>query len=345
MMKAMTNSRKLLLPAAMARAGWDVLAAREDVEAVPFEEGKISKATFHALLADAEGVALINSPFGEAEIRAASRLKVVARHGVGYDTVDVAALTRHGILLMVTGQANSPSVAELALYFMLELAKRGAALNAMVREHRWTDRSSEELPVDLFEKRLLLVGFGRSGARLAKACLALGMTVCVYDPYVDQAAITAVGCAPERDLDAALPRADFVSIHCPRTSETLRMFDAARLARMKPSAYLVNTARGGIIDEPALHAALTTRVIRGAGLDVLDREPPAPDNPLLDLPNVIAAPHMAGVTRESRDRMAIAVANNLLGVLDGAPNVESTVNREALVRHARRTGDADEPPR
>jgi D-3-phosphoglycerate dehydrogenase len=256
----------------------------------------------------------------------------VARLGAGYDRVDVPALTRRGIPLMVTGDANSPSVAEHALYFMLEFAKRGAALNAMVREHRWMDRGSEPLPADLFRKTLLVVGFGRIGTRIARACLALGMTVHVYDPYVAPAAIAAAGCVPERGLDGALPQADFVSLHCPKTPETLGMFDAARLARMKPTAYLVNTARGGIVDQPALHAALTGGVIRGAALDVFDREPPERDDPLLGLPNVIAAPHLAGVTRESTDRMAVAAVTNLLSVLDGKPNADNVVNREALAR-------------
>lgn len=327
----MANTRKLLLPAAMARAGWELLAKRGDVQAVPFDVN-MPTVGFHALLADAEGVALIATPFGEAEIRAGPRVRVVARLGVGYDRVDVPALTRHGIPLMVTGDANSPSVAEHALYFMLELAKRGAALNAMVREHRWMDRWSEALPVDLFRKILLVVGFGRTGTRIAGACLALGMKVRVYDPYVKPEAITAAGCAPESDLDAALPHADFVTLHCPKTTETLGMFNAARLARMKPSAYLINTARGGIIDQPALYMALTTGVIRGAGLDVFDREPPGPDESLLTLPNVIAAPHLAGVTKESFDRMAVAAATNLLSVLDGKPQAENVVNQEVLAR-------------
>ena len=331
MMKAMATRRKLLLPAAMARAGWDVLAKRGDVQAVPFDVN-VPTAGFHALLVDAEGVALIATPFGEAEIRAAPRLRVVARLGVGYDRVDVPALTRRHIPLMVTGDANSPSVAEQALYFMLEFAKRGAALNAMVRGHRWMDRWSEALPVDLFRKTVLVVGFGRTGTRIAKACLALGMTVRVYDPYVEPAAVAAAGCMPESDLDAALPHADFVTLHCPKTTETLGMFNAARLARMKLSAYLINTARGGIIDQQALYAALTMGVIRGAGLDVFDREPPGPDEPLLTLPNVIAAPHLAGVTKESFDRMAVAAATNLLSVLDGNPRAENVVNQEVLAR-------------
>lgn len=326
----MANTRKkLLLPSTMARAGWDVLEKRRDVEAISYD-GSMPTAAFHALLADADGVALSLTPFGEAELRAAPKLRAVARHGVGYDAVDVAALTRRGIPLMVTGIANSPSVAEQALCFMLALAKRGPRLHEMVRDGHWADRLREELPVDLFGKTLLVIGFGRIGTRIARVCLALGMTVRVYDPYVAASAITAAGCVPESDLDAALPRADFVTIHCPKTPETVGLFNATRLARMKSTAYLVNTARGGIIDETALHKALTTGVIRGAGLDVFDREPIAPDNPLPSLPNVLTAPHMAGVTKESFERMATAVANNLLDVLDGKPNPDHVVNKEVL---------------
>jgi D-3-phosphoglycerate dehydrogenase len=320
---------KLLLPSTMAQAGWQVLAHRPEIEAVAYDTN-MPAAAFHALLADADGVALSLNSFGAAEIAAGPRVRVVARHGVGYDSVDVPALTRSGIPLLVTGIANSPSVAEQALHFMLALAKHGAALHAMVQSNRWGERLKEELPSDLFGKTVLVVGFGRIGTRIARACLALGMTVRVYDPYVAAKTIDAAGCVPESDLDAALPHADFVTIHCPKSAETTGMFGAQRLARMKANACLINTARGGIVDEPALHRALTTGVIRAAGLDVFEREPPAADNPLLRLPNVLTAPHMAGVTKESFDRMAIAVAENLLSVLDGKPNLDNVINREVL---------------
>jgi D-3-phosphoglycerate dehydrogenase len=276
-------------------------------------------------------VALGVTPFGSAEIAASREMLVVARIGVGYDAVDVPALTKKKIPLMVAGSANSPSVAEQAMFMMMTLAKRGAELNAMVQANQWNKRMTA-VPVDLFGKTVLVVGFGRIGTRSAKRCQAMEMNVLIYDPYVSAVAINAAGCEPVTDLDAALPKADFVTIHCPKTPETVGMFNAARLARLKPTAYLVNTARGGIIDEPALYAALITGVIRGAGLDVFDREPPVRDDPLLALPNVIAAPHMAGVTRESFDRMAVAVATNLLSVLDGKPKAENVVNREVLAR-------------
>jgi D-3-phosphoglycerate dehydrogenase len=253
---------------------------------------------------------------------------VVARHGVGYDNVDVPALTRRGIPLMVTGKANSPSVAEQALHFMLEFAKRGVPLDSMVREGRWASRFVEPLPVDLFGKNVLVIGFGRIGTRIARACLALGMTVHVYDPYVRPAVIQAAGCTAQADLDGALPLADFVTIHCPRTPETEDMFNASRIALMKPTACLVNTARGGIINESALATALTAGTLAAAGLDVFDKEPITPDNPLLKAPRIMLAPHMAGVSKESLERMSIAVARNILSVLDGKPDLDNVINKD-----------------
>lgn len=321
--------KKLLLPASMMKAGWDIVAQRTDIEAIGFDMN-IGAADFHALLADADGVGLSLTRFGPAELAAAPRLRAVARHGVGYDMVDVAALTRAGIPLFVTGTANSPSVAEQALSFMFAFAKRTQPLHAMVHERRWRNRLAEPLPIDLFGKTLLVIGFGRIGTRIAKAAVALGMRVCVYDPYVPAAALSAAGCLAQTDLNRALPEADFVTIHCPKTSETTGMFDATRLARMKSSAYLINTARGGIIDEAALHQALNGGTLAGAGLDVFEKEPPPDDHPLLDNPKVIAAPHMAGVTKEAMDRMAIAVAENLIGALDGKPKLDNVVNPEVF---------------
>jgi D-3-phosphoglycerate dehydrogenase len=325
------NKKRVLVPHVLAPAALELLRARDDVETEIFPNG-ISSDDFRELLRSREGVDGIViglTRFGETECQVTSSLRVVARIGVGYDTVDIPALSKRGIPLMVVGTANSPSVAEQALYFMFALAKRGPELHAMVRDGRWHGRTGA-LPVDLMDKTLLIVGFGRIGTRTAKRCLALEMKVQVYDPYVPASTVTAAGCEPVADLDAALPQADFVSIHCPKTPETIGMFGSARLARMKPSAYLINTARGGIIDEAALHAALTERRLAGAGLDVFDAEPTPADNPLLKLTNVIAAPHMAGVTRESVDRMGAQAVRNVLSVLDGHPIRENVINQDVL---------------
>jgi D-3-phosphoglycerate dehydrogenase len=212
---------------------------------------------------------------------------------------------------------------------MLALAKRTAELHALVRAGRWAERLTA-VPIDLLGKSVLVIGFGRTGTRIAKRCLAMEMNVNVYDPYLPPESVRASGCEPVSDLDAALPRADFVTIHCPKTAETIGMFGAARLQRMKKTAYLVNTARGGIVEESALHAALTKGTIAGAGIDVFDPEPPLPDHPLLQLANVISSPHMAGVTRESIDRMAVQAARNVLSVFDGKPIRENAVNPEVF---------------
>jgi len=325
------NKRQLLVPNILARAGWAAIEARDDVEASGFPPA-ISSPEFNALLRsfdEVNGVLLGLTRFADAECASARGLQVVARIGVGYDTVDVEALTRHRIPLMVAGTANSASVAEQALHMMLALAKRGAELDGLVRSGRWSDRLSV-LPIDLMNKTLLIVGFGRIGTRVAKRCLAMEMKILVYDPYVAAAEVRGSGCEPVEDLDTALPRVDSVSIHYPRTKETEGMFGATRLTRMKPSAYLINTARGGIIDEAALHTALSERKIAGAGIDVFDKEPASAAHPLLRLENVITAPHMAGVTRESMDRMAREAVRNVLSVFDGRPVRENVINPEVL---------------
>jgi D-3-phosphoglycerate dehydrogenase len=322
--------KKILVPGTISPAAIELLKNRDDVDAVVYDV-TIPTSQFHALIKDAQGVALSMTPFGEAELKAAPQVRVIARIGVGYDAVDVPLLTRHNIPLMVTGTANSPTVAENALFLMMALAKLGAHFDAMTKENRWWDRM-KQLPSDLYQKTVLVIGFGRIGTRTSRFCLALGMNVLIYDPYVRGAVIEGAGYTPVNNLEEALARADFVSIHCPKNDETRGMFNAARLARMKPTAYLVNTARGGIIDEKALHAALTSGKLAGAGLDVFETEPVPSDNPLLKLPNVITAPHMAGVTRESVDRMGLTTAQNILDVLDGKPNLENVVNR-AIYEH------------
>lgn len=326
-----SNTKKLLVTESLSQRGRALIAERGDIEMIEFSN-MISAEDFDALLrteAPVHGVALGATRFGERELDAAQQMRVVARIGVGYDAIDVPALNKRKVPLMTAGTANSPSVAEQALFMMLTLAKRGAELHALVKTGAWATRLGL-LPFDLFGKTVLIVGFGRIGTRTAKRCLAMEMTVLVYDPYVPAAAIEAAGCKPVADLDAALPDADFVSLHCPKTAETTGLFDAARLSKMKPTAYLINTARGGIVVEHALYDALLAGKLAGAGLDVFEQEPPPHGHKLFDLPNVIIAPHVAGVTREALDRMGEQTARNMLSVLDGDPIRINVVNQDVL---------------
>ena len=326
-----TNKKKIFVTESMSQQGRVLLRERDDIELVEFPN-MISAKDFEAMLrqqAPVHGVALGATRFGEPELEASMDMKVVTRIGVGYDAVDIPALSRRKIPLMVAGTANSPSVAEQALFMMLTLAKRAVEMHSIVKDGKWGHRLGM-LPFDLFGKTVLIIGFGRIGTRTAKRCLAMEMSVLVYDPYKPAAEIKAAGCEPVSDLDAALPRADFVSIHCPKTPETVGMFNAARLKRMKPTAYLINTARGGIVDEAALHAALVSGSLAGAGLDVFEQEPPPSGHSLFDLPNVIMAPHVAGVTREAVDRMSEQTARNILSALDGEPIRQNVINQDVL---------------
>jgi D-3-phosphoglycerate dehydrogenase / 2-oxoglutarate reductase len=326
-----TNKKKIFITESMSEQGRALLKARDDIEIVEFPN-MISAGDFEAMLtaqAPVHGVALGGTRFGEPELEASGDMKVVTRIGVGYDAVDVPALSRRKVPLMVAGTANSPSVAEQALFMMLTLAKRAVEMHSIVKDNKWAARLGM-LPYDLFGKTVLIVGFGRIGTRTAKRCLAMEMTVLIYDPYKTAAEIKAAGCEPVTDLDAALPKADFVSIHCPKTPETVGMFNAARLKRMKATAYLINTARGSIVDESALYDALVSGRLAGAGLDVFEQEPPPSGHSLFELPNVIMAPHVAGVTREAVDRMSEQTARNILSALDGEPIRQNVINQDVL---------------
>lgn len=328
-----TNKKRVLHTDTMGKSGVAILKAREDVEAIAFSNFA-SPADYQALLkqhAPVAGVILGGTKFGAAEHAAAGGLEVVARTGVGYDAIDIPAMTKVKVPVMIAGTANSPSVAEHAMYFMLTLARKGPELSALVKENRWKQRvDAKNISTDMFEKTVLIIGFGRIGTRQAKRCQAMECKVLVHDPYVDPATIRAAGCEPAPKLDDAIPRADFITIHCPKTPETVGMIDYRRMKMMKPTAYLVSTARGGIIVEADLHKALTDGTLPAAALDVFDKEPPDADNPLFKLANLICSPHIAGVTREAMERMAEQAALNVLSVFDGRPRKENAVNPEVL---------------
>jgi len=321
------NRRKVLCIQGMPQAGLDLFAARDDIEVEIVHEGPDTDLAEH--LADAHAVTLFGTLYGRALIDATPHLEVASRFGVGFDSVDVAALTERGVPLMVAGTANSVSVAEHAMFMMLDLAKLARRYHAGVAAGRF-DVRRERQALDLCGKRLVVIGFGRIGSRTVKRAVAFEMDVQVYDPYAAPEAVRAAGAAPADDLDAALAEADFVTVHCPRNEETLGLIGAAQLARMKPTAIVVNTARGGIVHEGALIEALRNGTIAAAGLDVFDPEPPSPDNPLLAMDNVLLSPHSAGVTRESMDRMAVVTCQNVLDAFDGRPIPAHVVNKEVL---------------
>lgn len=285
-----------------------------------------------AIRQGAEGVRAIlvrTARIDKATLDAAKGLAVVSRHGVGYDNVDVEALNARRIPLAIAANANRVSVAEHSLAMLLALAKATAEHDAAVRAGNWAIRNAFRA-FEVMGKRLLLVGFGRIGREVALRARAFGMVIDVFDPYADPAALAELGCSPVAELDAALAAADAISLHLPLGPATRHLIDARRLALMKPRAILINTARGGLIDEAALAAALNDGRIGGAGIDVFEDEPPRPDNPLLAARNILLSPHNAGVTDESMVRMATEAASNLVDILSGRLDPGVIVNMAAV---------------
>jgi len=319
---------KLLIIGRFHDDGMRLFEARPDV-ALEIVDGT-DEAEVAARIRDADGVTIRTSPLPAHVLDRAERLKVVSRHGVGYDNVDIAALTRRRIPLAIAADANATAVAEHTLYFMLALAKQGLRYDRAVRENRWSVRNDLG-PVDLLGRRVLILGFGRIGREVARRCAAFGMTVTVHDPYVQANVIEAAGeFRSIPDFRAALPETDILTVHLPLGPESRGLIGSEELAALPPHAFVINAARGGIVDEPALYDALTSGTIAAAALDVFDQEPPPADHPLLTLPNVLLTPHNAGLSKEAAIRMAISTARNALAGIDGKLDASMVVNREVL---------------
>ena len=318
---------KVLVVQPFHEQGMQLLEARGDVT-VEIADGTLEELALK--IADADGVTIRTSLLPAAVIERALRLKVVSRHGVGYDNIDLDALTRRGIPLAIAADANATAVAEHTLYFMLALAKQGPRYDRATREGQWAVRNSLDA-FDLLGRRVLIMGFGRIGREVAKRCAAFGMAVMVYDPYVQANVIEAAGdYRSVPDFEAVLPETDVLSVHLPLGAESRGLIGSAALAALPAHALVINAARGGIVDETALHDALTSGTIAGAGLDVFEEEPPPEHHPLFALDNVILSPHSAGLSKEAAIRMAISTAKNVLAGIDGKLDPAMVVNREVL---------------
>lgn len=269
-------------------------------------------------LRDSDAIITVVQPqFTGAVMDLAPRLQVIARPGIGVDNVDLAAATERGIAVVNTPDAPTTPVVEKVVGWMIMLAHRLQPADRVARDPAWKGRSAL-FGNDLAGKVLGLVGTGRVGSRVAKICgSALGMRVLAYDPYANPQRAQELDIELVGSLDSMLPELDFLSIHCPLTPETHNLIGAPQLRSMKPTAYLINSARFAVVNEQALVQALSDHWIAGAALDVLPTEPAAPDHPLLRMDNVILAPHIGSFTDEGHLRMLTQAAEQVLMVLHG----------------------------
>jgi len=287
-----------------------------------------SEATLIKEVQDAQGLLVRTAEIPASVINAGKQLKVIARHGVGYDNIDVKAATARKIPVCITPRANALSVAEHVLAFMLAWAKRIVPYDAATRKNDWDVRNSYGA-FDLDGKTIGILGMGRIGMLVCqKAKAAFNMEVLAYDPLVPREVMEKAG-ARVATIPEILTAADFVTLHVPSNPETKGMIGEAQFKMMKRSAFLINCARGPIVDEAALVKALKDGTIAGAGLDVFDPEPPTADNPLFGLPNVLLSPHSAGLTVECVIRMATHAAQAIVDVLEGR-RPEGIINPEAV---------------
>ncbi len=328
-MTGSTGAPRVLVAGPVHKAALDLLEARGDVGYELRETTTV--ADLEARIAEIDALVLRLTPLQAETIARADRLKVVARFGVGYDNVDVEALTRKGIPLAVVGEANAVTVAEHALGMMLAASRHFIPLDRAVREDRYELRHGAG-QTELWDKTILIVGFGRIGRQIAKRCAAFDMRVIAADPVLERSDAETMGVAHVSDFRDALGEADYVTLHLPGRPDGQPIMTSAEFDRMKPGAYFINTARGSLVDEEALAAALTDGRLRGAGLDVTRQEPPQPDNPLLRLDNVVLTPHTAGLTDECTRRMSLVSVQNALDAIDGRLDPDLVVNKEVLQR-------------
>lgn len=284
---------------------------------------EISEPSYAPLIGKAEGLVIRTQPLSAATIADASGLKIVSRHGVGYDAVDVAALNERKIPLCIVGDVNSLSVAEHAMMLILACAKQAIRADRSVRTGPWGWRNRLEAG-EISGKRLLIIGYGRSGRHLARMAEGFGMDIRAFDPFLVESGWPDGTVQPAATLADGLAWADVVSVHTPKAGRPI--LGADEVARLKPGAIVVNTARGGVVDETALATALTDGRIAAAGLDVFDDEPPAKDNPLLAFDQVVLSPHIAGLTKEAAERMAVASVQNVFDFFAGRLDPDLIVN-------------------
>jgi len=305
----------LVLGGELAPEGREVLE-QEGVKVVQTKP-YIDRATVTALMKEhqPEGaiIRLLADVLGPEEMTSGGKLRHIAKHGVGTNDIDVKAAAELGIPVSMTTGSNGISVAEHALALIMALVKDFPRQDALIRSGTWDKGQYQGR--ELRGRRLGIVGFGFIGQTLGKMAKALGMEIFAFDPHTPAEAFE--GVTRETDLDKLLARADIVSLHCPLTPETRDLIDSRRLGLMKPGAYLVNTARGEVVDEAALIAALASRHLAGAGLDSFAVEPPEEDNPLFSLPNTIVTPHVAGVTLDAKRAMSVIAAEHVLATLRG----------------------------
>ena len=271
---------------------------------------------------DCDGISIRTAKLSGEVIKAANNLKIISRHGVGYDNIDLEVSKKKDITLAITATANAVAVAEHVMFMILNISKRGSMYDDTVKSGKFNERNKLPKTVELWNKNILIAGFGRIGQALIKRCLGFEMNVFVFDPFVSKEFIEKRGGTKVDNLSETSKDMDAMSLHIPLNDETKNIINYELLKSMKKNCIIINAARGGIVNEVDLDRALNENLIFGAGLDVFETEPPAENNPLLKNKKVFLSPHTAAFTEECMTRMGKETIQNIFDFFDG--NLENS---------------------
>ena len=281
----------------------------------------LSKKNLISKLPAFDGITLRRGKIDSEILEKCKKLKVISRHGVGYDNVDTDFLKKNNISLLVTGTTTSTSPAEHIMFMILNISKGKDLYDQSVRNGKFdTIMHMNHSTFELFNKKILIVGFGRIGRKLIKKCLGFEMEVFVYDRYEEKKIIESLGGKKITNLDNGLKEADVLSLSVPLNKETSNMINLEKMKIMKKTSIIINISRGGVVNEKDLNEALNSEIIYGAGLDVFEKEPPSKDNPLLKNKKVLLSPHAATFTKECLSDMAVQTAQNIIDFFDNKLN-------------------------
>ena len=253
------------------------------------------------------------------------KLKVISRHGVGFDNVDTNFLKESGITLLITATANARAVAEHVIYMMLTISKGFNIYDNEVRKGNFKSNSNKITTYELFKKNIMIFGFGRIGKILAELCKAFEMKIKIYDPYIDKKIIENLGYNKIDDYNEEIKNSDYISLHLPLKKDTKNLINFDIMKNMKKNSIIINTSRGGIVNENDLNKALNEKLIFGAGLDVFEKEPILNDNPLIKNKRVLLSPHTATFTEECKSRMSIETVKNIVDFFSNKINKSMVV--------------------
>ena len=267
---------------------------------------------------DCDGISIRTAKLSGDIIEAANNLKIISRHGVGYDNIDLEVSKKKDITLAITATANAVAVAEHVMFMILNISKRGSMYDDTVKSGKFNERNKLPKTVELWNKNILIAGFGRIGQALIKRCLGFEMNVFVFDPFVSKEFIEKRGGTKVDNLSETSKDMDAMSLHIPLNDETKNIINYELLKSMKKNCIIINAARGGIVNEVDLDRALNENLIFGAGLDVFETEPPAENNPLLKNKKVFLSPHTAAFTEECMTRMGKETIQNIFDFFDGS---------------------------